>query len=100
MSPVQAKSYRNWMLVHGCVHDKNPDASKVKHPQWSKGMIKSRENPRKYHILADDSDRVVIMSRCHIKGYYTRSGRCGKDPERLIEHNCYCKIYVTVKDFM
>ena len=43
------------------------------------------EKIRKYHILADDSDRVVIRFRCHIKAYLTRSGRASKAPKQLIE---------------
>ena len=82
MSPVQAKSVRNWTLVQGCYIIKT-DASKVKHPHWSKGTIQNRENPRKYHILADDSDRVVTRPRCHIKAYYTRSGRVREAPKML-----------------
>ena len=38
------------------LYGKNPDASEIKCPQWSKGIIKNRENPQKYHILTDDSD--------------------------------------------
>ena len=69
------------------LYDKNPDAPKVKHPQWSKGTIKNLEKPRKYHILADDSDRVITRSKHHIKAYVTRSGRASKAPKHLIKQN-------------
>ena len=55
-----------------------PDASKIKCPQWLQGTIKNRETPRRYHILADDSDRGVTRSRYHIKAYFTRSWRVSK----------------------
>ena len=67
------------------LYEKNPDAPKIKHPQWSKGTIKISENPCKYHILTDDSDRVITRSRHHIKAYVTRSGRASKAPKHLIE---------------
>ena len=66
------------------MYDKNPDTSKIKHPKWCKGMISDISNPRKYQILMDN-DKVVTRSRCHIKGYYTHSGRVSKVPNRLIE---------------
>ena len=65
--------------------EKNPDSTKIKCPQWFKGTIKNCENPRIHHILADDSDRVVTRSRCHIKAYFTRSDRASKAPKYLIE---------------
>ena len=63
------------------LYEKNPDRTKIKCPQWSKGAVKNCENPRKHHILADDSDRVATRSRCHIKAYFTRSGRASKAPK-------------------
>ena len=66
------------------LYDKNLDSSKIKHPQWCKGTVKDRQNPRKYEILTDN-DRIVTRSRHHIKAYLTRSGRVGKAPQRLTE---------------
>ena len=66
------------------LYEKNHDSSKIKYPQWCKGTVKDRQNPRKYEILTD-SGRIVTRSRCHIKAYLTRSGRVSKAPQRLIE---------------
>ena len=66
------------------LYEQNPDSNELKHPKWSKGMISDRSNPRKYQILMDN-DKVVTRSRCHIKGYFTHSGRISKAPNRLIE---------------
>ena len=52
--------------------NKNPDSSKVKCPNWCKGTVKDRKNPRSYKILMDN-DIIVTRSRCHIKAYLTRS---------------------------
>ena len=68
------------------LYDKNPDSTKVKRPKWCKGTIKDRQNPCKYEILTDDSDRVITRSRRHIKAYLTRSGRVSKAPKRLVEN--------------
>ena len=38
-----------------------------------------------YHILTDDSERMITRSRCHIKTYITRSGRVSKAPIHLID---------------
>ena len=67
------------------LHDKNPDSTKIKRPKWCKGTIKGK-NPRKYEILTDDSDRVIMRSRRHIKAYLTRSGRVSKAPKCLVEN--------------
>ena len=69
------------------LYEKNLDNTKIKCPQWCKGMIKNCENPRKYHILTDDSERIVTRPRCHIKAYFTRPGRVSKAPQHLIEQN-------------
>ena len=66
------------------LYEKNPDSSKVKHPNWCKGTLKDRKNPRSYEILKDN-DRIVTRSRHHIKVYLTKSGRVSKAPQRLIE---------------
>ena len=66
------------------LYGKNPDSSKIKCPQWCKGTVKDRHNPRKYEILTDN-DRIVTRSRHHIKAYLTKSGRVSKAPKRLIE---------------
>ena len=68
------------------LYDKNPDSTKIKRPKWCKGTIKDRQNPHKYSILIDDSDRVITRSRRHIKAYLTKSGRMSKPPEHLIEN--------------
>ena len=68
------------------LYDKNPDSTKIKRPKWCKGTIKNRQNPRKYEILTDDSDRVIMRSRRHIKAYLTRSGRVSKAPKCLVEN--------------
>ena len=68
------------------LYDKKLDSTKVKIPKWCKGTIKDRQNPRKYEILTDDSDRVITRSRRHIKAYLTRSGRISKSPKCLIEN--------------
>ena len=68
------------------LYDKNPDSTKVKRPKWCKGTIKNRQNPQKYEILTDDSDRVITRSRRHIKAYLTRSGRVSKAPKHLVEN--------------
>ena len=82
------------------LYDKNPDSSKVKVkcPQWCKGTVKDRQNPRKYEILTD-GDRVVTRSRRHIKAYLTRSGRFSKAPKRLIEQTNICKNPHELKEF-
>ena len=85
--PVLGKELPKLDVGKRVLYDKNPDASKVKHPQWSKGTIENSEDPQKYHILTDDNDRVVTRSRCYIKAYYTRSGRVSKAPKHLIEQN-------------
>ena len=69
------------------LYDKNPDSTRIKHPQWCKGTIKNRENPQKYQILTDDSDRMITRSRSHIKAYMTRSSRVNKAPKHLISEN-------------
>ena len=69
------------------LYDKNPDSTKIKCPQWCKGTIKNRENPWKYHILTNDSDRMITRSRCHIKAYMTKSGRVSKAQKQLISEN-------------
>ena len=56
------------------LYDRNPDSTNIKQTKWAKGMIKDRENPRKYKILTDDSDRMTTRSRHHIKAYMTKSG--------------------------
>ena len=68
------------------LYDKNPDSTKVKRPKWCKGTIRNRQDPQKYEILADDSDRVITRSRRHIKAYMTKSGRISKPPKHLIEN--------------
>ena len=68
------------------LYDKNPDSTKVKRPKWCKGTIKNRQNPCKYEILTDDSDRVIMRSRRHVKVYLTMSGRVSKAPKHLIEN--------------
>ena len=68
------------------LYDKNLDSTKVKRPKWCKGTIKDRQNPHKYEILTDDSDRVIMRSRRHVKAYLTRSGGVSKSPKRLIEN--------------
>ena len=68
------------------LYDKNPDSTKVKRPKWCKGTIRNRQNPCKYEILTDDSDRVIMRSRRHVKAYLTRSGRVSKSPKCLIEN--------------
>ena len=68
------------------LYDKNPDSTKVKRPKWCKGTIKNRQDPRKYEIPTDDSDRVITRSRRHVKAYLTRSGRVSKSPKHLIEN--------------
>ena len=78
--------------------DKNPDSSKIKHPQWCKGTVKDRHNLRKYEILTN-GDKVVTQSRRHIKAYLTKSGRVSKAPKRLIEQETICKIYVDMEEF-
>ena len=65
------------------LYDKNPDSTKIKRPKWCKGTIKNRQDPQKYEILADDSDRVITRSRRHVKAYLTRSGRVSKSPKCL-----------------
>ena len=66
------------------LYEKNSDSSKIKHPQWCKGKVKERQNPRKYEILTN-ADSIVTQSRRHIKAYLTKSGRVSKAPQRLIE---------------
>ena len=61
------------------LYEQNPDSNKPKHPNWSKGTISDRSNPRKYQILMDN-DKVVTRSRHHIKGYFTHSGQISKAP--------------------
>ena len=68
------------------LYDKNPHSTKVKRPKWHKGIIKDRQNPCKYEILTDDSNRVIMRSRRHIKAYLTKSGRMSKPPKCLIEN--------------
>ena len=76
--PVSGKELPKLDVGTKVLYEKNPDATKVKHPHWSIGIIKNKENPRKDHILDDDNDTVVTRSRCHIKAYFTRSGRVSK----------------------
>ena len=64
------------------LYDSNPDSSKIKRPTWLKGTVKNRLGERKYEVLTD-SDRVIMRSRRHLKGYRTRSGRISKVPERF-----------------
>ena len=45
------------------LYEKNPDSSKIKCPNWCKGTVKDRKNPRKYEILTDN-DKIVTRSRC------------------------------------
>ena len=68
------------------LYDKNPDSTKVKRPKWCKGTIKNTQNPHKYEILTDNSDRVIMRSRRHVKAYLTRSGRVSKSPKHFIEN--------------
>ena len=68
------------------LYDKNPDCTKIKRPKWCKGTIKDRQDPCKYEILTDGSDRVITRSRRHIKAYLTKSGRMSKPPKCLIEN--------------
>ena len=68
------------------VYDKNSDSTKIKRSKWCKGTIKDRQDPRKYEILTDDSDRVITRSRRHIKAYLMKSGRISKPPKHLIEN--------------
>ena len=48
------------------IYEKNPTSSRVKCPNWCKGRVKDRKNPRSYQILTDN-DRIVTRSRHHIK---------------------------------
>ena len=59
---------------------------RLRDPKWCKGTIRDRQNPCKYEILPDDSDRVITRSRRHIKAYLTMSGRVSKTPKHLIEN--------------
>ena len=68
------------------LYDKNLDSTKVKRPEWCRGIVKNRENPRKYEILSDDTDRVITRFRRHIKAYLTKSGRISKPPKHLTEN--------------
>ena len=68
------------------LYDKNSDSTKVKRPKWGKGTIKNKEDPIKYEILSDDSDRVITRSRRHVKTYLTRSGRVSKSSKCLVEN--------------
>ena len=68
------------------LYDKNPDRTKVKRPKWCKGTIRDRQNPWKYEILTDDSDRIIMRSRRHITAYLTKSGRMSKSPKHLMEN--------------
>ena len=52
------------------LYDSNPDSSKIKSLTWLKGTVKNRLGERKYEILTD-SDRVIMRSRRHLKGYRT-----------------------------
>ena len=64
------------------MYEFNPDSDKNKRPKWCKGTVMDRLNPRKYQILTN-SDRVIMWSRRHIKGYVTKSGRISKMPDRF-----------------
>ena len=64
------------------LYEKNPDSSKIKRPEWVKGTVKEKFGKRKYQILTD-SDRIITRSRCHNKGYQTRSGRLSKTPDHF-----------------
>ena len=68
------------------LYDKNPDSTKIKRPKWCKGTIKDRQDPCKYEILTDDTDRVIKRSRRHVKAYMIKSGRMSKPPKHLIEN--------------
>ena len=76
------RSYLNYQLAWRSCMNSIPDSDKNKRPKWCKGTIKDRLNPRKYQILTD-SDRVIMRSRKHIKGYVTKSGRISKTPDRF-----------------
>ena len=56
------------------LYEQNPDSTKIKHPEWCKGTISDRSDPRKYQFLVDN-DKIVTRSRHHIKGYFIQSGR-------------------------
>ena len=51
------------------LYDRNPDSTKIKRPKWCKGTIKDRQDPHKYEILTDDSDRVITRSRSYYIKY-------------------------------
>ena len=68
--PASGKELPKLDIGTKVLYKKNTDASKIICPKWSKGTIKNRENPRKYHILADESDRVVTRSRMSHKDLF------------------------------
>ena len=51
--PTTGKELSKLDIGTPVLYEKNPDSTKIKHPQWSKGTIKNCENPRKYHIFTD-----------------------------------------------
>ena len=80
------KELPKWDVGTPVLYDKNPDGAKTKRPNLQKGTVKSRQNSRKYKILTDDSDRINMRYRRHIKAYLTKSGRVSKAPKHLIEN--------------
>lgn len=80
--PISGKELPKIPVGTPILYEKNPDSSKTKRPEWAKGRVSDRSNPRKYKILMD-TDRVITRSRQHIKGYQTHSGRVSKVPDRF-----------------
>ena len=70
------------MVGSRILYEKNPDNTKIKHPEWVKGTVKDKFGKRKYQILID-SDKIITRSRHHIKGYQTCSGRLSKIPDHF-----------------
>ena len=67
------------------MYDSNPDSSKAKRPEWSKGIVKDFNGPGRKYIIENDSGRQLTRTRRDIRPsdgtYVTQSGRVSRPPE-------------------
>ena len=69
------------------IYDSNPDSSKAKRPEWSKGIIKDFNGPGRKYTIENDSGRQLTRTRRDIRpdgSYVTQSGGVSRPPDCLI----------------
>ena len=69
------------------MYDSNPDSSKAKRPEWSKGVVKDFNGPGRKYTIENDNGRQLTRMRRDIRSdgsSVTQSGRVSRPPDRII----------------